>query len=139
MAQTILDIAGLDRFLTNVTKGLKATTLGDTLNERGPFTLFAPVNLAFESIGKDSYDSLLKPGNARKLLDILSFHILESKKLLKDFRNGEKLRTINGKTLTVAIKDGQVFINGSKVLSRDRQASNGVIHSLNSVNLPEGE
>jgi len=58
---------------------------------------------------------------------------------LKDFRNGQKLKTVNGKDLSITIKDDEVHINGAKILSRDRQGSNGVVHSISSVNLPVEE
>jgi uncharacterized surface protein with fasciclin (FAS1) repeats len=134
---TILQIANADRNLSTLIKGLKAANLEETLNGIGPFTILAPVNLAFGKLSPDSFDELVKQSNNNtKLSDILTFHVLTGKKLLKDFRNGQKLQTVNGKEVDVIVKDGEVHINGAKILAKDRQGSNGVVHSIDAVNLP---
>ena len=137
---TILQIADADRNLSTLIKGFKATNLEEILNGIGPFTILAPVNLAFGNlIPPDTFEDLVKQTNKNsKLSDILSYHILSGKKLLKDFRNGQKLKTVNGKEVDVTIMDGEVHINGAKILARDKQGSNGVIHSINAVNIPSG-
>ncbi|MGK2861657.1 MAG: fasciclin domain-containing protein [Chitinophagaceae bacterium] len=136
---TILQIATADRNLSTLVKGIKATNLEETLNGIGPFTILAPVNLAFGNLASpDTFDDLVKQSEKNnKLSDILTFHVLNGKKLLRDFRNGQKLQTVNGKEVNVTVKDGEVHINGAMILSRDKQGSNGVIHSVNAVNLPE--
>ncbi len=133
---TVLEIANADRNLSALMKGFKAAELEDALSKHGAFTLFAPVNLAFGKLDSGPYEDLLKPGNKNRLSGILNYHVLASKKLLKDFRDGQKLMTINGTEVQVSIKDGDVRINGAKILSRDKQASNGVIHSIDAVNIP---
>ena len=133
---TVLQIANGDRNLTTLMKGLKAASLEDALNERGPFTIFAPVNLAFGNLVPDSFEDLIKPGNKIKLSDILNYHVLAEKRLHKDLINGQKLKTINGKEVSVTIANGEVRINGAKILTRDRQGSNGVVHSIDGVNIP---
>jgi uncharacterized surface protein with fasciclin (FAS1) repeats len=135
---TILQIANADRNLSSLTKGLKAANLEDTLNGMGPFTILAPVNLAFGNLASpDNYENMVKQGNSNtRLSDILTYHVLTGKKLMRDFRDGQKLQTVNGKELAVTVRDGEVRINGAKILSRDRQGSNGVVHSIDTVNLP---
>lgn len=134
---TILQIANADRNLSSLMKGLKAAHLEETLNGSGPFTILAPINLAFGNLSPDSLDDLIgKPANNDKLSALLTFHVLKEKRLLRDFVNGQKLKTINGQELQVTVKDGEVRINGAKILARDRQGSNGVIHSIDAVNLP---
>lgn len=135
---TILQIANADRNLSTLIKGFKAANLEETLNGIGPFTILAPVNLAFNNLNApDTFDNLVTQSNKNtKLSEILSYHILTGKKLLKDFRNGQKLKTVHGKEVDVTILDGEVHINGAKILARDKQGSNGVIHSINAVNLP---
>jgi len=66
---------------------------------------------------------------------MMSNHIVKGKKMMKDFRNGQKLTTINGKEMNITVSNDEVRINGSKILSRDRQGSNGVIHSVDAVNI----
>jgi uncharacterized surface protein with fasciclin (FAS1) repeats len=136
---TILQIAKADRYLSTLVKHIKNTVLEDTLSGRGPFTMLAPVNLAFENMGPLALAELLKQANVTKLSNLLSFHILAERKLLKDFRNGQKLKTISGQELIVSVINGVVCVNGAKILSRDKQGSNGVIHSIDTVNLPTEE
>jgi uncharacterized surface protein with fasciclin (FAS1) repeats len=134
---TILQIANADRNLSTMSKGLKAANLEETLNGVGPFTILAPVNLAFGNLTPDTFDELVKQSdNNTRLSDILTYHVLTGKKLLKDFRNGQKLQTVNGKEVDVTVKDGEVHINGAKILAKDRQGSNGVVHSVDTVNMP---
>ncbi|MEI9809881.1 MAG: fasciclin domain-containing protein [Bacteroidota bacterium] len=134
---TILQIANADRNLSTLSKGLKAANLEETLNGIGPFTILGPVNLAFGNLTPDTFDDLLKQtAKNSKLSDLLSYHVLTGKKLVKDFRDGQKLQTVNGKEVAVTVKDGEVRINGAKILARDRQGSNGVVHSIDTVNLP---
>lgn len=135
---TILQIANADKNLSSLIKGLKAANLEEILNGIGPFTILAPVNLAFGNlISPETFDNLVDqtPKNNR-LSDILTFHVLIGKKLVKDLRDGQKLPTVNGQELTVTMKDGEVRINGSRILARDRQGSNGVVHSVDAVYLP---
>lgn len=133
---TILQIANADRNLSSMIKGLKAAKLEEALNGIGPFTILAPVNLAFGNLAPASFDELLKLENNNRLSDMLSLHVLTGKKMLRDFTNGQKLKTLNGKEVDVSVRDGEVRINGAKILSRDRQGSNGVVHSVDAVNMP---
>ena len=117
---TILEIANADRNLSNLIKGLKAANLEDILNGIGPFTVLAPVNMAFGNLNSPAiFTDLLKQGNkSSRLSDILTHRILKDKKL------------------AVNVIDDEVRINGLMILARDRQGSNGVVHSIDSVNLP---
>jgi len=135
---TILQIANADRNLSSLIKGLKAANLEVTLNGIGPFTILAPVNLAFGNLNPpETFDSLMDQTKKNsRLSDILTFHVITGKKLIKDLRDGQKLPTVNGKELTVTVKDGEVRINGARILARDRQGSNGVVHSVDAVYLP---
>lgn len=138
---TILQIANADRNLSALAQGIKAAELEEQLNGAGPFTILGPVNLAFGNITPaGSFENMVKQGNINsKLSDLMTNHVISGKKMHKDFRNGEKLQTISGKELIVTVKDGDVRINGAKILSKDRQGSNGVVHSIDAVNLPASE
>ncbi len=135
---TILQIATADKNLSDLMKALKAANLEDTLNGVGPFTILAPVNMAFGNlVAPDTFENMIKHSKSSpRLSDILTFHVLKEKKLSKNFKDGQKLLTINGKELTVSVRDNEVRINGAKILARDRQGSNGVVHSIDAVNLP---
>ncbi len=131
---TILQITSADRNLSSLTRGIKGANLEDTLNEQGPFTILAPVNLAFSKLSPAAFEELLKKEDHGRLSEMMGNHILKGKKMMKDFRDGQKLTTLNGKEINVTVSNDEVRINGSKILSRDRQGSNGVIHSVDAVN-----
>jgi uncharacterized surface protein with fasciclin (FAS1) repeats len=133
---TILQIANADRNLSTLMKGLRSTELEETLNGYGPFTILAPINLAFTNMNSPAWDEMLKPANKNKLSDFLSSHVLKEKRMVRDFINGQKLTTINGKEINISVKDGEVRVNGALILARDRQGSNGVVHSVDAVNIP---
>ncbi len=132
---TILEITETDHNFTKLMRSIKATGLEGTLSGIGPFTILAPVNLAFGNMSPDSLEELLKPANKEQLANILSYHVLSGKKMLRDFTNGQKLKTIHDKEVMVLVKDGETYINGAMILTRDRQASNGVVHSVNILNM----
>jgi uncharacterized surface protein with fasciclin (FAS1) repeats len=127
---TILQIMNADRNLSQFSKGLKIAALEEKLNEIGPYTILGPVNLAINKLFSMSYEELLEPANRQSLVDFLSGYVLIGKKMMDDFRNTQKLETLKGDHVTVSVINGDTHINGAKILSRDRQASNGVIHLL---------
>jgi uncharacterized surface protein with fasciclin (FAS1) repeats len=134
---TILQIANADRNLSTLIKGLKAADLEEILNGIGPFTIFAPVNFAFSKLAPvDSFEDMIRDGNKTRISDIITYHVIVGKKMLRDLINGQKLKTINGKDVAISVKDGEVHINGAKILAKDRQGSNGIVHSVDTVNIP---
>lgn len=134
---TILQIANADRNLSTLIKGLKAADLEEILDGIGPFTIFAPVNFAFSKLAPaDSFEDMIRDGNKTRISDIITYHVIAGKKMLRDLINGQKLKTINGKDVAISVKDGDVHINGAKILAKDRQGSNGIVHSVDTVNIP---
>ena len=134
---TILQIANADRNLSTLIKGLKAADLEEILNGIGPFTIFAPVNFAFSKLAPaDSFEDMIRDGNKTRMSDIITYHVIAGKKMLRDFINGQKLKTINGKDVAITVKDGEVHINGARILAKDMQGSNGIVHSVDTVNIP---
>ena len=127
---TILQIINADRNLSLFSRGLKIAELDNKLNEAGPFTILGPVNLAFSRLTSLTYDQLLEPIHRDKLVDLLSGYIFSGKKMFYNFRNDQKLAALNGSQISIAVRNGETFINGAKILSKDRQGSNGVIHLL---------
>ena len=132
---TILEIAKANKSLSILVRSLKAADLEETLNGPGPFTILAPINMAFSKLAPGVFDDLMKPANKEKLSAIMSFHVVTGKNLA-DMSNGQKLKTVNGQELSVTVKDDEVYINGAKMLARNMQGSNGVVHSVDAVNLP---
>jgi len=114
-------------------KAVMASDLDQLLSSRGPFTVFAPSDLAFAKLEKGVLENLLKPENKTKLADLLNHHVVPGKIDFKDLKDGEKLKTVDGNELLVHVKDGEVSIGAAKVKSHDLKISNGVIHSLDTV------
>ena len=131
--ENITQVVSNDKNMTTLKRGVTASGLDKILSGTGPFTVFAPSDLAFEKLDKEVLDNLLKPENKTKLTDVLNYHVVSGKIFFKDLKDGEKLKTVNGKELRVQVKDGDVSVEGAKIQSRDVQTSNGVIHSLDTV------
>jgi uncharacterized surface protein with fasciclin (FAS1) repeats len=131
--ENITQVVNNDKNMTTLKRGVTASGLDKILSGTGPFTVFAPSDLAFGKVDKEVLDNLLKPENKTKLADVLNFHVVSGKIFFKDLKDGEKLKTVNGKELRVQVKDGNVSVEGAKIQSRDVQTSNGVIHSLDTV------
>ena len=124
-----------DEFGTLVA-AVKAAGLVDTLKGDGPFTVFAPTDAAFAALPEGTLDSLLKPENKEKLQSILTYHVVPGKVMAKDVKP-MKAPTVNGQKATITIKDGKVMIDGAEVVQTDIKTSNGVIHVIDKVILPE--
>ena len=129
----ITQVVNTDKNMTTLKKGVIASGLNQILSSTGPYTLFAPSDLAFGKLDKTVLENLLKPENKAKLTDVLNYHVVSGKISFKDLKDGEKLKTVNGKELLVNVKDGKVSIEGAAIQNRDVQTSNGVIHSLDTV------
>jgi uncharacterized surface protein with fasciclin (FAS1) repeats len=132
----IVEVAVADKSLSTLVRSVKAAGLEDTLSNSGPFTFFAPDNKAFGKLAAGTVEDLIKPENKNKLTGILNYHVINGKIYSRNFVDGQKLKTVNGQELTVQIKDGHVRINGAKIMTRDLEASNGVVHALESVVMP---
>ena len=100
------------------------------LSGQGPFTVFAPSNLAFSKLGLGVFVNLKRPENTAKMGDLLNDYIEVAKLFFKDFKDGRKLKTIKGKELNVVVKSDGLRINGAMIQGKDFEGLNGVIHSL---------
>ncbi|HET7003572.1 MAG TPA: fasciclin domain-containing protein [Puia sp.] len=129
----ITQLVNVEKNMTTLKKGVHASGLDQVLSGKGPYTVFAPTDIAFAKLDKGVLDNLLKPENKTKLADLLNHHVVEGKVNFKDLKDGEKLKTVNGKQLVVHIKDGHTTVDGAVILSHDVQATNGIIHSLETV------
>jgi uncharacterized surface protein with fasciclin (FAS1) repeats len=136
-ADDIVDIAaGNPEFSTLVT-AVKAAGLVDTLKSKGPFTVFAPTNAAFARIPKHKLEALLK--NKKALTAVLTYHVVAGKVMAADvvkLKNGTKVKTVQGRSIVVRVKPG-VMVNNAKVVKTDIEASNGVIHVIDTVLMPK--
>ena len=129
----ITQVVNDNKNMTTLNKGVLASGLDKVLSGDGPYTLFAPSDLAFRKLQTEKFETLLKPENKTKLEDTLKYHIVAGKLNYKDLQDGEKLKAVNGQELSVAVKDGRVRIQGAEIENRDLQTSNGVIHILDTV------
>jgi len=132
----IATVASTNSNLTTLVAALKAGDLVATLQGTGPYTVFAPTNAAFASI-QPTVDSLLKPANKSKLQSVLKYHVVPGIYMAADLKDGQLLKTAEGETLKVSIKNGVVKINGATVVTADVPASNGVVHVINGVLVPK--
>ena len=133
---TVLELSQADKNLVSFMKAIKASGLEEELKAVGPITFLAPVNLAFGKLSQgDLFETLLKQDGSR-LRTILSYHIIKGKKMQRDFRTGQKVQTLGGQELQVTTRDGDIYINNARILAKDRQGSNGVVHCIDSINLP---
>jgi uncharacterized surface protein with fasciclin (FAS1) repeats len=114
---------------------VKAAGLVETLQGAGPFTVFAPTDEAFAKLPKGTVENLLKPENKEKLVAILTYHVVAGKVMAADVKT-MKAKTVNGKSLDVKVADGAVTVDNAKVIKTDVAASNGVIHVIDTVVLP---
>ncbi|MGA2700206.1 MAG: fasciclin domain-containing protein [Isosphaeraceae bacterium] len=134
----IVDTAvGAGLFKTLVA-AVKAADLVDTLKGEGPFTVLAPTDEAFAKLPEGTLESLLKPENKDKLIAILKYHVIAGKVLAADVvkLDGQDVKTVEGNTAKVAVKDGGVTVNNAKVVKTDIDCTNGVIHVIDTVILP---
>jgi uncharacterized surface protein with fasciclin (FAS1) repeats len=129
----ITQVVNTGNNMTTLKKVVIASGLDTFLSGTGPFTVFAPTDQAFEKLDKEVLENFLKPENKTKLTDVLNYHVVSGKISFKDLKDGEKLKTVNGKELRVQVKDGNVSVEGAKIEGHDVQTSNGVIHSLDTV------
>jgi uncharacterized surface protein with fasciclin (FAS1) repeats len=115
---------------------VQAGGLVETLQGKGPFTVFAPTDEAFAKLPKETLESLLKPENKAQLVAILTYHVVPGKVMAADVVKVKEADTVNGKKLPVVVADGKVQVGGSNVVKTDIACSNGVIHVVDTVILP---
>ena len=126
---------------TTLVAAVKAAGLVETLEGKGPFTVFAPTNAAFGKLPAGTVDSLVKPENKATLTKILTYHVVPGKLAASDLKDGMKLKTAEGEQLTVKHQDGKVWIIDAKgdqsmVSISNVHQSNGVIHVVDTVLMP---
>jgi uncharacterized surface protein with fasciclin (FAS1) repeats len=117
---------------------VKAAGLVETLKGEGPFTVLAPTDEAFAKLPEGTVESLLKPENKDKLIAVLTYHVIPGKVLKATVAtlNGKEVKTVQGSSVTVHVSDEGVKINNANVIATDVEASNGVIHVIDTVLLP---
>jgi uncharacterized surface protein with fasciclin (FAS1) repeats len=126
---------------TTLVAAVKAAGLVNTLEGKGPFTVFAPTNSAFGKLPAGTVDNLVKPENKVTLTRILTYHVVPGKLEASDLTDGKKLKTVEGEQLTIKKSGGKVMIIDAKgdsatVTISNVNQSNGVIHVVDTVLMP---
>jgi transforming growth factor-beta-induced protein len=116
---------------------IQAAGLVEALKGKGPFTVFAPTDAAFAALPKGTVANLLKPENKAMLAAVLKFHVVPGRVYADAAAKGAQVATLQGGMLETMSKDGKVWVNGAEVIGADIETSNGVIHIIDSVLLPE--
>lgn len=148
-SKNIIENAMNSKDHTTLVAAVKAADLVETLQGKGPFTVFAPTNAAFDKLPKGTVTTLLKPENKKMLQTILTYHVVAGKMNSSDIaaaikKGGGKatLKTVSGGTLTAWMKGSSLYLtdekgNNSKVTIADVNQSNGVIHVVDTVVMPK--
>jgi uncharacterized surface protein with fasciclin (FAS1) repeats len=133
----IVDTAVAAGNFKTLAAALNAAGLIDTLKGPGPFTVFAPTDEAFAKLPAGTVDELLKPENHDKLVAILTYHVVAGKVMAKDVVKLHEAKTVNGKDVKIMAEGGKVMVDNANVIKTDIACSNGVIHVIDSVILPQ--
>tara|TARA_B100000676_G_scaffold160160_1_gene157681 strand:+ start:41 stop:541 length:501 start_codon:yes stop_codon:yes gene_type:complete len=148
-AQTVVDVAVSNKDFSTLVTALKAADLVGALSSEGPFTVFAPNNDAFAKIDAETLGNLLKPENVKALSNILTYHVVSGKLMASDVVSAlesgygkVELTALNGQNFTARSKGSKIYLedsqgNMSEIIATDVAGSNGVIHVINSVVMPE--
>lgn len=135
--KNIVEIAAGNPDFETLVAAIKAAGLAETLSGKGPFTVFAPTDAAFAKLPAGTLETLLKPENKAKLVSILTYHVVSGKVKAADVVKLDTATTVNGKTADITVTGSKVKIDAANVTATDISASNGVIHVIDSVIIPE--
>ena len=133
----IVDTAVAAGSFQTLAKALQAADLVETLKGKGPYTVFAPTDEAFGRLPAGTLNDLLKPENKRTLQRILSYHVVPGRVSSADVVKLHTVKAVSGDTIDIKAKGGTVMVASARVVKTDVQASNGIIHVIDSVILPD--
>jgi uncharacterized surface protein with fasciclin (FAS1) repeats len=135
----IVDTAVASGSFNTLVAAIKAAGLVEVLKGEGPFTVFAPTDEAFAKLPKGTLEELLKPDNKALLQSILTYHVVSGEVLAEDVVELDFAATVQGSDVAIRVEKGVVRVGEATVIATDIQTSNGVIHVIDSVILPEAE
>jgi uncharacterized surface protein with fasciclin (FAS1) repeats len=134
---TIVDVAAKNGSFNTLVAAVKAAGLVETLSGKGPFTVLAPTDAAFAKLPAGTLEMLLKPENKKQLVDILTYHVVPGVAAYSDaVVKMTEVPTVLGSPIAVKVVAGKVMLNGATVVIADVEATNGVIHVVDTVILP---
>jgi uncharacterized surface protein with fasciclin (FAS1) repeats len=146
---TIVEVAQGNPDFSTLVNAVTTAELGETLSAEGPYTVFAPTNAAFEAVDQATLEQLMSEEGREDLTNILTYHVVEGETMAQGLteaiegagEEGYELTTVNGATLTATLEGGNVVLtdaagNTATVTATDVDASNGVIHVIDTVLMP---
>lgn len=134
-AASIVEVASGNESFNTLTQALQAAGLADKLSQPGPYTVFAPTDEAFNQLPDGALEYLLQPENQEVLQQVLSYHVIPQQVTADEITSGEVVTLGGG--LAVDVMEDRIVVNNASVINPNIQASNGVIHAVNRVLLPE--
>ncbi|GAB3015354.1 fasciclin domain-containing protein [Spirosoma pulveris] len=122
-------------------RALRVSGLTEQASGKGPYTVFAPTNEAFEKLPAGTMDELWKPAGKSKLVKLLAYHVVKGKFTADQLQDGQKLKTVTGGTLTVGKQGDTITITDgagstATINQADVEATNGIVHSIDSILMP---
>ena len=132
----IVDTAASAGSFKTLVAAVQAAGLVDTLKGQGPLTVFAPTDEAFKKLPAGTVENLLKPENKDKLIAVLTYHVVPGRVTASEVVNIDSAKTVNGRSLKISARAGNVMVDNAHVTATDIMASNGVIHVIDAVVLP---
>ena len=138
-AGDIVDTAAKAGEFTNLVAAVKAADLVETLQGKGPFTVFAPQDSAFAKLPSSALESLLEPKNKGALTNVLTYHVVSGEYTAADLMKKSGLVTVNGQRIDFKAKDGALSVDNAKVVTADIRCDNGIIHVIDTVLMPESK
>jgi uncharacterized surface protein with fasciclin (FAS1) repeats len=135
--QDIVDTATAAGSFKTLAKALQAADLVDTLKGKGPFTVFAPTDEAFAKLPAGTLNDLLKAENKQKLQRILTYHVVPGRVSSADVVKLRTAKAVSGDTIEITATGGTVRVDNARVVKTDIAASNGVIHVIDTVIIPD--
>ena len=148
-SETIVDVAVRNENFSTLVAAVTAADLVETLSSEGPFTVFAPVNSAFDALPAGTVESLLEPSSKDALSGLLTYHVVSGKymaadviKAITDNNGSFDVKTVQGGTIVLSLNGDKVMLKDEKgnmatVVMADVAASNGVIHAIDGVVMPK--
>lgn len=136
-SKNIVEITASNHNFDTLLAAVIAAGLTDTLQGEGPYTVFAPTDEAFAALPEGTLDELLKPENKDQLIAILTYHVVPGAVQAKDVAGLSEAVTVHGDSITVTARGGGVMVDGARVVATDIEASNGVVHVIDKVILPQ--
>lgn len=134
--KNIVETAAANGSFHTLGKALEAAELTQTLKDSGPYTIFAPTDAAFEKLPKGTLDNWLKPENKAELISVLKYHVMPGRASFVEVEKLTAPKMMQGQTATITKEGGKLRIGGAAIQARDITSSNGIIHAIDTVNVP---